>query len=74
MNLGNFTSSALGQGQQGVDAAQQGADGSLAQIKQSSAMQMKMQTEMGQIQMLVKMNEALSKIFKAIGDAIKGLA
>jgi len=35
---------------------------------------MKMQTEMGQIQMLVKMNEALAKIFKAIGDAIKGLA
>lgn len=53
-----------------------GADGNamMAQIQQTAAMQMKFQTEMGLIQMIVKMNEALAKMFKAIGEAIKGLA
>jgi hypothetical protein len=46
----------------------------MAQIQQTAAMQMKFQTEMGLIQMIVKMNEALAKMFKAIGEAIKGLA
>jgi len=43
-------------------------------IQQTGAMQMKMQTEMGQINMMMKLNEALAKMFKAIGDAVKGLA
>jgi len=53
-----------------------GADGNamMGQIQQTAAMQMKFQTEMGLIQMIVKMNEALAKMFKAIGEAIKGLA
>ena len=56
--------------------AQAGSDGNamMAQIQQTAAMQMKFQTEMGLIQMIVKMNEALAKMFKAIGEAIKGLA
>jgi hypothetical protein len=55
---------------------QAGADGNamMAQIQQTAAMQMKFQTEMGIIQLLVKMNEALAKMFKSIGEAIKGLA
>jgi hypothetical protein len=35
---------------------------------------MKMQTEMGQINMMTKLNEALAKMFKAIGDAVKNRA
>jgi hypothetical protein len=54
-------------------AAKDGTD-MMAQIQQTAAMQMKFQTEMGLIQMIVKMNEALAKMFKAIGEAIKGLA
>ena len=43
-------------------------------IFQTGASQMKSQTEMGQLNMMIKMNEALAKMFKALGDAIKGLA
>jgi hypothetical protein len=43
-------------------------------IQSTAAMQMKMQTEMAQINMMMKLNEALAKMFKAIGDAVKGLA
>ena len=46
----------------------------MGDIQQTAAMQMKFQTEMGLIQMIVKMNEALAKMFKAIGEAVKGLA
>jgi hypothetical protein len=31
------------------------------------------QTKMGRLQMLLKINEALAKMLKALGDAIKGL-
>ncbi len=54
-------------------AAKDGGD-MMGQIQQTAAMQMKFQTEMGLIQMIVKMNEALAKMFKSIGEAIKGLA
>jgi hypothetical protein len=46
----------------------------MGDIQGTSAMQMKMQTEMAQISMMMKLNEALAKIFKAIGDAVKNLA
>lgn len=46
----------------------------MQQIQNTAALQMKFQTEMGIIQMIVKMNEALAKMFKSIGEAIKGLA
>jgi hypothetical protein len=55
------------------NAADQGGD-MMGQIQKTAAMQMKFQTEMGILQMIVKMNEALAKLFKAIGEAIKGLA
>jgi hypothetical protein len=31
------------------------------------------QTQMAKIQMMIKMNEALAKMLKATGDAVKGL-
>lgn len=58
----------------GTQSASQDGNAMMAQIQQTAAMQMKFQTEMGLIQMIVKMNEALAKMFKAIGEAIKGLA
>jgi hypothetical protein len=57
------TRSALDQGRTMMD-----------QIKKAEARQMRFQTEMGLIQMMVKMNEALAKMLKSIGEAIKGLA
>jgi hypothetical protein len=60
--------------QAGTQAASADGGDMMAQIQQTAAMQMKFQTEMGLIQMIVKMNEALAKMFKAIGEAIKGLA
>jgi hypothetical protein len=60
--------------QAGTQAAASDGGDMMAQIQQTAAMQMKFQTEMGLIQMIVKMNEALAKMFKAIGEAIKGLA
>ncbi|WP_157572227.1 hypothetical protein [Hydrogenophaga taeniospiralis] len=58
----------------GTQAAAKDGTDMMGQIQQTAAMQMKFQTEMGLIQMIVKMNEALAKMFKAIGEAIKGLA
>lgn len=60
--------------QAGTAAAGSDGNAMMGQIQQTAAMQMKFQTEMGIIQMIVKMNEALAKLFKAIGEAIKGLA
>jgi hypothetical protein len=67
-------SSVIGSGQAGVDNADQAATAQLGQMKQTSQLQSKMQMEMAQIQMTTKFNEALAKMIKAIGDAIKGLA
>lgn len=61
-------------GAAGVGAAADTGNAAMNQIQQTSAMQMKFQTEMGLLQLMVKMNEALAKLFKAIGEAIKGLA
>lgn len=58
----------------GTGAASEMGGDMMGQIQQTSAMQMRFQTEMGILQMMVKMNEALAKLFKAIGEAIKGLA
>jgi hypothetical protein len=57
----------------GTDYAQQDSEAAMGDIKKTAAMQMKQQTEMGILQMMVKLNEALAKMFKALGDAIKGL-
>jgi hypothetical protein len=46
----------------------------MGDIQESAKHEMEMQTEMGQINMMIKLNEALAKIFKAVGDAVKGLA
>jgi hypothetical protein len=57
-----------------TDTASSDGNAMMDQIRATAAMQMKFQTEMGIIQMIVKMNEALAKMFKSIGEAIKGLA
>jgi hypothetical protein len=69
-----FLQHGVGMGQQATDESGVMASQQMNQIKQTSAMQMKFQTEMGLIQMMVKMNEALAKMFKALGEAIKNLA
>jgi hypothetical protein len=74
MSIGSFMSGAIGQGQAGVDNSEQAANAQLGQMQQSSALQIKMQMAMAQIQMTTKFNEALAKMLKAIGDAVKGLA
>jgi hypothetical protein len=61
-------------GAAGTKASSDQGNAMMGQIEQTAAQQMKFQTEMGIIQMIVKMNEALAKMFKSIGEAIKGLA
>ena len=58
----------------GTGAAADDGNAMMGQIQQTAAMQMKVKTEMGIIQMIVKINEALANMFKSIGEAIKGLA
>jgi hypothetical protein len=74
MGLQAFQSGAVQQSAAGTASADSSGNALMAQIQQTAAMQMKFQTEMGIIQLIVKMNEALAKMFKAIGEAIKGLA
>ncbi len=74
MGLQAFQAGGVQQSQAGTAAADSSGNAMMAQIQQTAAMQMKFQTEMGIIQLIVKMNEALAKMFKAIGEAIKGLA
>ena len=68
-----FTSGASQLNAQDTNAAG-GSGEDMGQIRQTVAMQMKFQTEMGIIQMIVRMNEALSRMFKSIGESIKGPA
>ena len=72
--IGDFASQVMHTGQEGVDQAEQAGATQMGQMKASSQLQTKMQMEMSQIQLITKMNEALAKMIKAIGDAIKGLA
>ena len=73
-DIGSFMNGALGMGQSSVNDAGSAASGSMGQIEQAAAMTMRFQTEMGVIQLIVKMNEALAKMFKACGDSVKNLA
>jgi hypothetical protein len=57
----------------GQQTAAMQSESQLSDIRNQSALQMRMQTEMGQLSMMVKLNEALAKLFKSLGDAIKGL-
>lgn len=43
-------------------------------LSSTAVKEMRWQTEMGLTQMMTKMNEALAKVFKGIGESIKGLA
>ena len=72
--LNPFFSQGLGMGQNAVDNSSIMGRAQMMQIEATAAMQMRFQTEMGMIQMMVKLNEALAKLFKALGEAVKGLA
>lgn len=50
------------------------AESAMGAIRDTSMTQMRMQSEMGILKMLTSLNEALAKLFKALGDAVKGLA
>jgi hypothetical protein len=52
----------------GTDAAE-----GFAQTEAIGTAQAEFQTKLGRLQMLLKINEALAKMLKALGDAIKGL-
>ncbi|HEU4459573.1 MAG TPA: hypothetical protein VFR90_10655 [Methylibium sp.] len=72
----NFPSvgSALGIQNAGGDTGQAAAEAGMGSIREMTLTQMRLQTEMGILQMIAKLNEALAKLFKALGDAIKNLA
>ncbi len=53
-------------------AEQDSKDGKENAVKIETATAL-FQTKMGRLQMLLKVNEALSKTLKALGDAIKGI-
>ena len=73
--LGGFLGQGLNFNQnQGVGSGTDIMNAMMRDIQQTAAMQMKMQTEIAQINMMMKLNESLAKTFKAIGDAVKGLA
>jgi predicted transcriptional regulator len=46
----------------------------MTDIQRVAEQQMKMQTQMSQISLVTKLNEALAKLTKAIGDSVKNLA
>ena len=72
--MNSFIQGGTQMSQQGTATAGNMGNDMMAQIQQTGAMQMKFQTEMGILQMMIKMNEALAKMFKSIGEAVKGLA
>ena len=69
----SFIPGGLQLNQQAGMAGQQASSAMMGDIQGASAMQMKTQTEQGQITMMINLNQALAKIFKAIGDAVKSL-
>jgi len=73
MGGGDFMSQGLGMNSNAAGMGQQIGDQMMGDLQSTNAMQMKMQSEQGLMNMMVKLNEALAKLFKAIGDAIKGL-
>ncbi len=73
-NMDMFQAGASQLNNSGTQAAAGGAGDAMANIQQTAAMQMQFQTQMGILQMMIKLNEALAKMFKALGEAIKGLA
>jgi hypothetical protein len=71
--IGDFIGQATGMNSGAAAQGQQASDSMMNDLMGTSQMQMKMQSEQGLMNMMVKLNEALAKLFKAIGDAIKGL-
>ena len=71
--FGGFMGPGLNFNHQGAQMGMQIGESMMGDIEAMAALQMKMQTEMGLLNMMIKLNEALAKMFKAIGDAVKGL-
>ncbi len=69
-----FQDDAIKGSQGATNDAENSTESMMKQIRQTAAAQMKFQMEMGIIQLITKISEALAKLFKAIGEAIKGLA
>jgi hypothetical protein len=72
--LGGFLGNGMGMNHGAAGDAATIQNSMMGDLQSTAAQQMRMQTEMGQINMMMKLNEALAKMFKAIGDAVKGLA
>jgi hypothetical protein len=71
MTLGTNTISGLNSS--AAQAAQQDAQDGAAQAERIENSTARFQTKMGRLQMMLKINEAFSKMLKALGDGIKGL-
>jgi hypothetical protein len=71
MSLGSNTIGGLNQAAAG--AAEQDSAAGFANAEGIANAQAQFQTKMGRLQMMLKINEALAKMLKALGDAIKGL-
>jgi hypothetical protein len=71
---GQFINNAVSGSNTGTGQAQQGAEAMMADMRAINDTQMKLQMETAIMNLMVKMNEALCKFIKAMGDAIKGLA
>ncbi len=69
-----FIDSALGFDQSAVADSFHINDSMMADIQAVAKQQMKMQTQMSQISLVTKLNEAMAKITKSIGDSVKNLA
>jgi len=74
MGMGSFVGGGLSFNHHAADLGRDIMTTMMSDLQRTAAMQMRMQTEMGQINMMMKLNEALAKMFKSIGDAVKGLA
>jgi hypothetical protein len=74
MGMGDFSQSAIGIGGQGAQISQQTSQQQMAQMAATGVNQMEQQMFMGLMQQAIKLNEALAKMFKALGEAIKNLA
>lgn len=68
-----FQSGGLALAQQGTADSRTSAEAMQALMRETGMLEIQHQQETGLMQMLLKLSEALSKMFKALGEAVKGL-
>lgn len=71
---GDFNKAGMGFNHQAAGEGQQIVKSMIGDNEDATMAGIQAQTRQGQMQLLKSLNEALAKIFKAIGDAVKGLA